>query len=398
MQSADIRLLFKLLGKGRVRFVGGCVRNALLGLPVGDIDLATTHLPQQVSSILSKKGIKVVPTGIDHGTVTAVLNGVGYEITTLRRDVETDGRRAVVAYTENWAEDAARRDFTFNALYADLDGTIYDPLGRGVSDLDKRKVVFVGNAAERIQEDYLRILRYFRFHSLYGKGGMNKKALEACCLYAKKISTLSRERVTQEFSKILMGDSPQNVLAVMSEAGILPQILGKDFNPERFGILIKLQKALPEGWGDTIFCARLILAVGGRGQRLKTLSNSLILNKKQIALLADSLKIKINTKRNIIQELQKNLYLHGRFSTAVALMVMAEREGLSVRSFEKIWRIFSAMDIPQFPLSGKDLMALGVPAGVGLGEELARLEIRWIKSGFSASKNDLLAKVENYSS
>ena len=166
----EVQRLFTLLGNKNLRFVGGCVRNALLGLPITDIDLATTLQPEEVMQRLNAAHIQCIPTGIDYGTVTAVLNGVGYQITTLRRDVATDGRRAVVAYTTDWAEDAARRDLTVNALYADWNGIIYDPLGEGLKDIEKRRIRFVGDPEVRIQEDYLRILRFLRFYSFYGIG------------------------------------------------------------------------------------------------------------------------------------------------------------------------------------------------------------------------------------
>ena len=168
--QAVMRALEAAGGAGCARFVGGCVRNSLLGQPVDDIDIATRLRPEQTMAALKAAGLKAVPTGVEHGTVTGVSERRPYEITTLRRDVETDGRRAVVAFTEDWAEDAARRDFTLNALYADGEGRVFDPMGQGLSDLEARRIVFVGDAETRIREDYLRILRFFRFHAWYGRG------------------------------------------------------------------------------------------------------------------------------------------------------------------------------------------------------------------------------------
>lgn len=393
MTSEDVRRLFTLLGKGAVRFVGGCVRNAVLGVPLGDIDLATIHTPDHVVRLLAAGGVKVIPTGIDHGTVTAVLGGVGYEITTLRRDVETDGRRAVVAYTTDWAEDAARRDFTINSLYADLDGRLYDPLGRGLSDLERRKVVFVGDAEIRIREDYLRILRFFRFHSLYGRGQADRQGLIACAKFASKIGTLSRERVTQEFTKILMGTAPHKILAVMQVHKILPEILGKSFYPDRLGSLLKIQRFAEGAGHDSYFCARLFVALGYRFRNSSKIFNLLILNKKKISILSDLSKIKIDTQRINNINIAANLYRFDRSVVATAVMVAAQKEHMTLPRFKKLWGIFVEMEAPVFPVAGKDLMALGMSHGVQIGVQLSRLEKIWIISGFTLTRQELLARV-----
>lgn len=388
--TADVKKLFKTLGQTHVRFVGGVVRNALLGVEIGDIDLATTLPPDQVIEKLTAANIKTVPTGIDHGTVTAVLNGKGYEITTLRRDVETDGRRAVVAYTEDWAEDAARRDFTMNALYADLDGNIYDPLGQGIADLEKRKVKFVGDAETRIQEDYLRILRFFRFHSIYGKGAPDKIGLAASAKFASKIKTLSRERITQEFTKILMGASPQKILDVMQSHKILPEILGKTFYPDRIGSELKIEKVTETLEKDVIFCVRLFIALGFSFKENAKFNNHLILNKKQISILNDLTKIRIDTQRLQKEEMAELLYFHPWNSLATALIISAVKENISPAEFKKTWKIFINTKRPVFMISGKDLMALGYPAGIEMGKKLKALEQKWIKSGFVLTRQELL--------
>lgn len=390
MTSPDVRKLFKLLGKTHVRFVGGCVRNMLMGVPVGDVDLATTHSPDDVMRILGAGGVKIVPTGIDHGTVTAVLKGVGYEITTLRRDVDTDGRRAVVAYTKDWAEDAARRDFTINALYADLDGKIYDPLGMGLADIKRFKVVFVGDAEMRIQEDYLRILRFFRFQCLYGKGAPDKKALVACAKFAPKILTLSRERVTQELTKIIMANNPQKILSVMQKHKILPDILGKSFYPDRIGSMVKIQKKALGADLDVLYCARLLSVLGFQFKESGKIFNHLILNKKQISILSDACQIKIDTQRFDTFNFAKNLYHFSWGAVAVAVMVAAVKGNLTPTQFQKIWAKFLKTERPVFPVSGKDLLAKGFVQGEAMGAELKRLEQLWIKSRFALTKLDLL--------
>ena len=393
--TEDVQKLFKTLGQDQVRFVGGVVRNTLLGVPIGDIDLATTLTPDAVIHKLTSAKIKFVPTGIDHGTVTAILGGVGYEITTLRRDVETDGRRAVVAYTTDWEEDAARRDFTINALYADLDGHIYDPLGQGLADLEKRKVRFVGDAETRIQEDYLRILRFFRFHSAYGKGSPDKKGLMASAKFASQIRTLSRERITQEFIKILMGTNPQKILSVMQTHKILPTILGKTFNPDRIGSELKIEKIISQVEKDVIFCVRLFILLGFSFKENGKFSKYLILNKKQILILNDLVEIKIDTKRLKSQKMMEYLYFYPWNSLAAALIISAIKENISVAEFKKTWNIFINTKRPVFVISGKDLLSLGYSAGPQMGKKLKLLEKKWINSGFVLTRQELLVEVDS---
>lgn len=197
--------LTKAGGEGAARFVGGCVRDTLLGRDTRepDLDIATRLTPDQVMESLAAQGLRVEPTGLDHGTVTAVAFGRPFEITTLRKDVETDGRRAVVAFTSDWAEDAARRDFTMNALYADPDGRVHDPTGQGLADAVAGRVIFVGDPDTRIREDYLRILRFFRFLAHYGEGAPDPAALEACSRHAGQLARLSAERIAKEVLKLL---------------------------------------------------------------------------------------------------------------------------------------------------------------------------------------------------
>src|ERR1700743_2097282 len=217
---------------GDARFVGGVVRNALLGKPVDDIDIATPLTPDEVTKRLEAAKLKAVPTGIEHGTVTAVSNGRPYEVTTLRRDVSTDGRRAVVAFTKDWAEDAQRRDFTMNALYVGADGEVFDSVG-GVADLQAGRVRFVGDPATRIKEDFLRILRLFRFHAWDGKGELDAAALKAATGEKHGLAQLSGERIQKEMLKLLAAENPVPVLRIMAASGILGEILPGDLNIAR---------------------------------------------------------------------------------------------------------------------------------------------------------------------
>src|SRR5690606_38179337 len=219
---------------------GGCVRNALMGEPVADIDIATTETPQEAQALLEAKGIKVVPTGIDHGTITAVTPTRHFEITTLRVDVATDGRRADVAFTQDWVADASRRDFTMNALYCDADGTVHDPLG-GREDIKARRVRFIGDAHERIREDYLRILRFFRFHAWYGKGEPDAASLRACAEEKEGLRQLSGERVRDELLKIASADNAGEAFRQMAAAGILAVVLPEASRLDRFEKYVEIE-------------------------------------------------------------------------------------------------------------------------------------------------------------
>src|SRR3954466_8523052 len=222
MTAPETVAVMAALGEGR--FVGGAVRNALLGVPVVDIDIAVPIPPEEAAARLRAKGIKVVETGLDHGTITAIAGVHAFEVTSLRRDVETDGRHAKVAFTDNWAEDAARRDFTINALYASAGGEIFD-YTTGVEDLAVGRVRFVGDARTRIAEDYLRVLRLFRFHAWYGKGELDADALRAAAEARDKLTTLSGERIAKELLRLLEAGNPAPVLRVMAATGILPLLL-----------------------------------------------------------------------------------------------------------------------------------------------------------------------------
>lgn len=239
-------------------FVGGCVRNALIGTPVNDIDIATDALPEKVMQLAEAAGFRAVPTGIDHGTVTVVSKSIPHEITTYRNDVETDGRRAVVAFSTNITDDARRRDFTMNALYADIDGNVLDPLG-GLDDLKARRVRFVDDPNDRITEDYLRTLRFFRFHAWYGdpQAGMDADALAAIASNLERLDTLSRERVGSEFKKLLTARDPAPAVGAMMQAGVLTRLLPGADN-QFLAPLVHLDAAFPP---DPI---RRLAALGGQ--------------------------------------------------------------------------------------------------------------------------------------
>ena len=421
MSASETKAVMAALGQGNALFVGGCVRNALLGEEVEDIDIATKLPPEAVMERLEDAGIKSIPTGIDHGTVTAVVDGKAFEITTLRRDVETDGRHADVMFSDNWAEDAARRDFTMNTLLADQEGNIYDPLGAGLSDLGARKVMFVGKPAQRIEEDYLRILRFFRFHALYGQGAADEQALQACMVAADKIAGLSRERVTQEFFKIMSADNPADILALMFGCGVLKDFEFEAYDPETLKAFCGFQNTYfrhpvgiraanlherdpekraaegsshmdPRSLSDAVhrrgddrvgdLAARLIVLAGFDLNNLGALQNYLLIPKvflKDIAAILNILELPDLSDDHAVQVA---VYKYGRVPTAQALMIELVQDRVMNGYAPAALEIIQNWDVPDFPLSGEDLIAEGFKPGPELGQALARREQDWIDGGF----------------
>lgn len=355
-------------------FVGGCVRNALLGAPVSDMDIATNIEPQKVMELAAAAGIKAVPTGIDHGTVTLVEHGIPHEITTFRKDVATDGRRAVVAFSKDIAEDARRRDFTMNAIYARPDGTVVDPLG-GMADLKARKVRFIGTAENRIREDYLRSLRFFRFHAWYGDHGegFDADGLAAIAANLDGLAGLSRERVGAELLKLLAAEDPAPAVAAMRQCGVLGQVLpGAD--DRALAPLVHLEGGLaPDG-------IRRLAALGGEdvAQRLR-------LSKAQAAVLADLRDEAAGTKA--AGELGYRMGAE-RAKDAMLLRAALLEQPLFPGSETDIGAGAAAV----FPLKARDLMPdLQGPA---LGQMMKRLEGEWIASGFSLTRDELIARAK----
>jgi poly(A) polymerase len=354
--------------------VGGCVRDALLGVAVGDVDLATDATPENVSNIAEKAGFRVVPTGLDHGTVTVIANGKPHEVTTFRRDVETDGRRAVVAFSDRIEEDAQRRDFTMNALYADRHGTVLDPLN-GLPDLQARRVRFVGDAETRIREDYLRILRFFRFHAAYGDPdqGLDPEGLAACATFSAGLETISRERIGAEMRKLLAAADPAPALAAMAQSGILRQVLpGAD--PRPLGPLVHLESGLPpEPPPDWL---RRLAAIGGEdaADRLR-LSRA---EARDLAALRDAIG-------SMALPAALGFSLGGtRGADAILLRAAVLEHPLPPDALAEVARGAAA----SFPVTAADLMpALTGPA---LGQRLSDLQARWLASNLAATRDDLL--------
>ncbi len=349
-------------------FVGGCVRNSLLGLPVSDLDIATIHTPDVIIKCLESKGIRAIPTGIDHGTVTAIVEGKSFEITTLRHDVETDGRRAVVSYTTDWAQDAQRRDFTINTLLADMNGNIYDPTGEGIADLNARRVRFVGDPEQRVREDYLRILRFFRFYAAYGQGSPDKAALEACAKYADKITVLSKERITDELFKILSLRNAPDILLLMRQCGILKEFLG-GFNSEVMDCFVNFQHHL--GLIDPLFVCLMACDLN-----VDRMISTLSLSNDQKKSISDVFLAKDYLSNLDEKTIKRSVYWHGNKATTQAyLMQCAERNLPAQIECVDVARYWHA---PVFPVTGQGLLERGYREGAELGAELKRLEREWV--------------------
>ena len=357
-------------GGYRIFFVGGCVRNALLDETVGDLDLATDALPDQVMRLAEAAGFKAIPTGIDHGTVTVLAKGVTHEITTFRRDVQTDGRHAVVAYSTDIAQDAARRDFTMNAIYADPAGEVIDPLG-GLPDLLARRLRFVGDPALRIREDYLRILRFFRFSASYSDPalGMDADALAACAELADGIDGLSRERIGAEMRKLLSARDPAPALASMAASGVLGHVLtGAD--PRYLAPLVHLEGNAPARW------QRRLVVLGGQDW-----GDALRLSRAEQGMMA-RLRDQIGSS---LSPAALGWKLGPEFGTDALLARAALLESpLPTQWQEDVSRGVES----RFPVMAVDLMPQ--LSGPALGGKLAQLESLWLASDLRLSRDELL--------
>ena len=348
-------------------FVGGCVRNALLDEPVADIDISTTAHPEAVMKLAKGAGFNAIPTGIDHGTITVVANHIAYEITTLRKDIATDGRRAVVTFADTLEEDARRRDFTMNALYALPDGTIVDPLG-GLPDLQARRFIFIEDPDQRIREDYLRILRFFRFHAWYGQDGIDAEGLAACAENIDGLDQLSRERIGSELLKLLAAPNPAPALVSMASIGAFIRIL-PGATHEALAVLVHIEEAA----GLKPDPIRRLACIGGENAQ-----DNLRLSKdqtKRLALLRKS------------TSLNEAAYRHGADIAIDQQAVLAASLGQMLPDDAKAQATYAAKQT--FPIKSKDLMPRF--QGADLGQALKDAETRWLESGFTLNKDDLLA-------
>jgi poly(A) polymerase len=382
-------------GADCARYVGGAVRNTLIGKPVSEVDIATRLTPDQVTAALQAAKLKAVPTGVEHGTVTAVSGGKPFEITTLRRDVATDGRRAVVAFTDDWAEDARRRDFTLNALYAHRDGTLFDPTGHGIADCRAGRIVFVGEAEERVAEDYLRILRFFRFFAWYGSGPADAAALAACETLKGELKTLSAERISKELLKLMAADDPRAAVALMAKSGVLGEVLPAPIDLARFEGLVGIED-------ETLFETDPVLRLAA------------LLPDDQVGAVQFAERLRLpNAERDRIaaalaptpplkswmspREIRRTLY-------RVGPQVFRDRAKLAWARAERTattpqWRGMIALgegwSPPPFPLTGEDVIAAGVPKGPMVGQVLREVEDWWIDHDFIDDQMSTIEKLKS---
>lgn len=399
-QQEALARIFALLNQDgeEVRVVGGAVRNSLMGLPVTDTDLATSWAPEQVVARAEAAGIRAVPTGIDHGTVTLVIDGRGFEITTLRHDAETDGRRAKVVFGSDWQIDAERRDFTINALYAGQDGSVIDLVG-GLEDIESRTVRFIGDADARIAEDYLRVLRYFRFYAHYGAGRPDAAALKACARARDKLGTLSSERVWKELKTLLKAQDPGRALLWMRQSGVLSKVLpeSEKWGIDSIGPLIAGETALD--WEPDPML-RLMAMVPPDADRMRGLSARLKMSRVEADRLVKWAEAPVVAPTLAITALDRLLYRHGagplvdrlrlslvsaRSRTETDPSALTDAAGHS-RHLARA----GAWERPAFPVAGADLIARGVTPGPEMGARLAVLEERWVESNFTLDKAALL--------
>ncbi|HWX89271.1 MAG TPA: CCA tRNA nucleotidyltransferase [Rhizomicrobium sp.] len=370
---------------GEARFVGGAVRNALLGAAVADIDIAVPMPPAEAAARLAAKGIKVVETGVEHGTVTAIAGRHAFEVTSLRRDVETDGRHAKVVFTDDWAEDAARRDFTINALYASASGEIFD-YATGVEDLIAGRVRFMGDARARIAEDYLRVLRLFRFHAWYGKGEIDAEGLRAAAEAKDQLKSLSAERIAKELLRLLEASHPAPVLRVMAATGILSQLLPGALQ------LPRLEKLTQLDW-ENLFVRDAVLRLAAllpdRQQAAQAVADALKLSNLHRTRLEQALGGEQIAAQLSARAARRLLYRLGAARFRDKVMLQWAGAPHSAGAWRMLLQMAENWQQPRFVLTGRDVMRAGLPEGPQVGRILAQVEDWWVDGDFAASEGAL---------
>lgn len=389
LKAAGLRRILAALnppgGRGETRIVGGAVRNTLIDRPVSDVDLATVLVPQEVTRRAEAAGLHVVPTGLRFGTVTVVADGAAHEVTTLRRDVSTDGRWAEVAFGTDWAEDAQRRDLTINALYADPDGAVFDPLG-ALPDVAARRVRFIGDADARIREDHLRALRFFRFHAQYAEGPIDADGFRAAIRARALMARLSPERVHQELMKLLKAPGAPQTLARLAETGILTDIVGVP-GLARFDRLAAIEAARGLEPGAIRRLAALAVRLEEDAERLTArlrLSNRAAEALAHIARHARRLAADPSLPAG-----RRALHAGAEHFADVVLVAAAQDPGADVA---RLLDLAATDPVPPFPLRGADLVALGLPPGPEVGRVLAGLEETWAAGDFREDRETLLER------
>lgn len=366
---------------GEARAVGGCVRDYLLGIRGGDVDIATTLLPEQVMALAKREGWKAVPTGIDHGTVTLVLPSRVIEVTTLRRDIETDGRHAKVTYTDTFEEDAARRDFTFNALYMDAEGKISD-FFKGQEDLKAHHVRFIGDANARVEEDGLRILRFFRFLARHGESPADSRALAACASHKQMLASLSGERIAQEMKKLLAARDPVYALEQMVAMDLPVWLTESPWNVSRLSALLAYERAYKVATNPWLRLMSL-LAPDVRLDTAKWMATRWKLSRAESALLNTLGARAANLDPAGVKEWLR-AHERGVVTGKILLAGLDSDEELAI---SELITLAQDWQVPVFPVTAKDL---GMKEGPEIGQKLRALEERWVKSNYTLSKEALL--------
>ncbi len=377
---------------GGSRFVGGCVRNTLMGREVDDIDIATQLTPDQVTEIATQAGFAAHPTGIEHGTVTVVVNHQPFEVTTLRRDVSTDGRRATVAFTEKWEEDAERRDFRMNALYADALGAIHDPTGGGLDDARAGRVIFIGDAATRIKEDYLRILRFFRFNAWYARGPIDPKGLDACADLVAGLDALSVERIWKEAKKMLGAPDPRAAWEGMNAIEVRARALPELDNHPRLRALMALEVDLML---PVDAMTRVAAALEDQAAAKKLAVRLKLSNEERdrlVAALGADVKI---TSYMSLREMRRAIYRIGNDAFRDRVMLAwAGAGGEKAQAWRALVAHAQMWTPPKLPLSGDEVLAAGVPAGPKVGAVMREVEDWWIDADFPDDKLSVIERLK----
>ena len=383
--QAELVLNALSAGGHKSMFVGGCVRDALLERPVNELDIATPETPERIVTLLEAAGLKAIKTGIEHGTVTAICEGISFQITTLRQDIETFGRYARVKYTQNWAKDAARRDLTLNALYCDIKGNVFDPLG-GLSDLKAGRIRFVGNANVRIEEDLLRLLRYFRFYAYYGRSPADEKALTACSQMASRIEKLSVERVWNELSRLLLAPNPASAVMLMQKHAILPYLLPEAIHSDLLDRLVKLEKQTKTAPN---YLRRIAVMVSLSREEACLLTKRFKfskLDRKRFCILCDPPEwpdpsANLRQSRASFYRLGKELFTE---LVLIGTTKFPNEDWLALLALSK------KLSIPAFTVDGSDVVSMGIPVGPQVGKILQNVENWWINGDFKADRDDCL--------
>jgi len=391
LSAPAVRAVFAILDEGNepARIVGGAVRNALAGMPVSDIDFATPLLPEEVSRRAEAAGVKAVPTGIEHGTVTLVVHGTGFQVTTLREDVETDGRHAVVRFGRDWEADARRRDFTVNALSIDAAGTVHDPLG-GYPDIVARRIRFIGDAGQRIAEDRLRILRFFRFNAEFGASAFDPEGLSASIRARDGLRRLSAERVGQEMRRLVVAPRAAETAGIMQDSGILGMVLG---GVAYLGPFARLIGFLPEA-GVALRLAGLGCRIEEDVERLARLLR--LANVERDAMLAATVAARKLPPSVALPEARRSLYHLGTetWRNAVALAFAWNGDASTESAWRDLYDLPDRWQPPRFPLSGTDALGAGAMRGPAVGTLLKAVEAWWVDRDFAPDEKALRNRLQ----